>query len=188
MIDLTRVSRALMDYWQDVRGDDLVPARRLIQPAAMKSLLPFVMLLDWQGERKLIYRLAGTEIARGFGMELRGHNLFDFTAEADHAAQERSMAAICDHPCGLVAELVFAGRYAMPQEYQVFHLPLADDDGAHTKMIGVISATQRDYDPHELEGPSRVQGYRAWEFFDIGAGVPDQEEVPDGSDLIIVRS
>jgi hypothetical protein len=66
----------LFSYWLAKKGARIAPAREEIQPDEIVSILPFVALIDLAGpERRLRYRLIGTELDRLFGIGLTGRFL-----------------------------------------------------------------------------------------------------------------
>ncbi len=57
--------RQLYDYWNRLRGDRPFPKRAEIDPAAIKPLLPHLMLTEISYDPfRVRYRLVGTEIVR----------------------------------------------------------------------------------------------------------------------------
>jgi hypothetical protein len=52
----------LEDYWRSVRRGRAMPARRDIEPAGMRRLLPNVFLIDVIDRARFRWRLAGTKI------------------------------------------------------------------------------------------------------------------------------
>ena len=63
----TRSARCatLLKYWNALRGDRAFPARDEIDPAALKSVLPHIMLTGIEYDPfRVFYRLVGTEIVR----------------------------------------------------------------------------------------------------------------------------
>src|SRR5262245_25909006 len=55
----------LLRYWNRVRGDRVFPARADIDPAAIKEILPHILMLTVEYEPfRVRYRLVGTEIVR----------------------------------------------------------------------------------------------------------------------------
>jgi hypothetical protein len=59
------------DYWQALRGDRPMPARRDLDPADIKDLLPQIGIIQVVGNRFLI-RLAGTELVNRIGADNTG--------------------------------------------------------------------------------------------------------------------
>jgi len=68
--------RRLLAYWHAKKGDRPAPTRAEIDPAEIKALLPHVGLVDVERTPlRFRFRLAGTEIAKGYGEELTGRYL-----------------------------------------------------------------------------------------------------------------
>jgi hypothetical protein len=68
-----RCSR-LLQYWNAARGINAFPARSDIDPAALKSLLPHIMMLSAEHDPfRVFYRLVGTEIVRFAKFDFTGH-------------------------------------------------------------------------------------------------------------------
>jgi hypothetical protein len=67
-------TRALYDYWNAIRQSRAAPLRSDLSPRDMKPLLSRTFILQRDTDRCYTYRLAGTELCRFFGRELRGHN------------------------------------------------------------------------------------------------------------------
>jgi len=65
--------RRLLDYWQRIRGDRLMPRRQDVDPTAIWPLLKNVSLSEWHRDPdRLFYRLSGTEVVATLGIELGG--------------------------------------------------------------------------------------------------------------------
>jgi len=63
----TRSARcgALLKYWNDLRRDRAFPSRDDIEPGAIKSVLPHIMMTNIEYDPfRVFYRLVGTEIVR----------------------------------------------------------------------------------------------------------------------------
>jgi hypothetical protein len=68
--------QVLLAYWSRKKGSRIAPARAEINPEEIVGLLPFVMLIDLVGpEKRLRYRLIGTELDRLFGRSMTGQFL-----------------------------------------------------------------------------------------------------------------
>jgi hypothetical protein len=75
--DIDAPLRELYAYWRRVKGDRAFPRRRDFDPAAVKPLLPNIMLLDIVGARRFRYRLVGTAMVAAFGRDLTGSYVGD---------------------------------------------------------------------------------------------------------------
>jgi len=61
----SRRCAALLQHWNRLRGARDMPSRAEIDPAALKSILPHIMMLTVESEPfRVCYRLVGTEIVR----------------------------------------------------------------------------------------------------------------------------
>jgi len=89
---------ALYRYWLSRRGDTL-PTRADIDPAEIKSLLPYVMIVDIHRDPfRIYYRLVGTAVAHFSGVDFTGTFLdelaFDICATTDLVNAYR---VVCDN-------------------------------------------------------------------------------------------
>jgi hypothetical protein len=66
-------------YWHQACAGHAMPRRSDIDPAAIKTLLPHVLIVDKVAERRFRYRLVGTEIVTASGRELTGSFVGDNT-------------------------------------------------------------------------------------------------------------
>jgi PAS domain len=70
---------SLFAYWNQIRDGRLAPSWPEIDPGAIKSCLPFLLVSEVFGEPfDLRYRLAGTEIVAGYGYDPTGITLRGF--------------------------------------------------------------------------------------------------------------
>ena len=134
---------ALLAYWSRKRDGRLMPARRDIDPAEIKPLLPHVMLYNADAASDYSIRLVGQAI-----VEFIGHN---FTGSAATAGMDERAATNMRQILGMVAETgrpVFrAGKtyWWLDRSYRDFEacfLPLSPD-GRTVNIIlaGVIFDT-----------------------------------------------
>jgi hypothetical protein len=57
-------TRSLFDYWQGALQDGLPPTRGEIDPAALKPILPYILLGDIEPDPfRVLFRLVGTAVA-----------------------------------------------------------------------------------------------------------------------------
>jgi hypothetical protein len=62
----------LYRYWDRLRGPRFAPARADIDPIAIPTLLPHILLIDIIAPGRYRYRLVGTEVERNFGKAMTG--------------------------------------------------------------------------------------------------------------------
>lgn len=65
--------RRLLAYWDEIRGDRLMPRRQDIDPTLIWTLLKNISLSEWHSAPdRLFYRIAGTEVVAALGLEIGG--------------------------------------------------------------------------------------------------------------------
>src|SRR5271166_5506422 len=62
----------LIGHWSRIRGSDLVPLKRPIDPSEMRSTLPLITLADVSRPDAPAIRLAGTGLRQRYGKEITG--------------------------------------------------------------------------------------------------------------------
>jgi hypothetical protein len=68
------LTRELYDYWNGRRGDEAMPERSDIDPAAIRRILADSFVLAAEPGQNARFRVAGTKICELFGRELRGED------------------------------------------------------------------------------------------------------------------
>ena len=63
--------RRLYDYWREKKGERAAPRRADIAPEEIVEILPFVFLVEIEGER-LRFRLVGSAVTEEYGGRLSG--------------------------------------------------------------------------------------------------------------------
>jgi hypothetical protein len=136
-----------------------LPTRAQIDPAAMRPLLPYVLIVDLesgaQGALRIRYRLVGTEVARFSGLDFTGAYLdeldFDLCTTDDLTAAYRQIhtarrpglgmafAQLADDQVMdveyLICPLVFAAGGAITQCIALEdYMPSANYDAGQTKL------------------------------------------------------
>ena len=136
--------RQLHAHWEQVRGARLMPARTDIDPAAIKPLLPNIVLADvFHDPMRVRYRLVGTAVAERARFDFTGTWLHevDFGEPKDWIALYeifvREKRPLFDH-----SEIPFEDPMRPPQRYDFCMLPLSADG---TLVTGMLSL--EDYGP-----------------------------------------
>jgi hypothetical protein len=84
---------ALYKYWQSLNGG-AAPARNLLDPAAIKPLLPHIYLVEFKTDPfRVYYRLSGTATDRWNGVPLSGHYLDEFLVADKYDANRHVIQA-----------------------------------------------------------------------------------------------
>lgn len=77
-IDMRPNMRQLFAYWQSLAGG-VAPERHLVDPAAIKPLLPYLMIVEFsEAPFRIRYRLTGTRVDEQTGLNLTGRYLDEF--------------------------------------------------------------------------------------------------------------
>ena len=131
--------RQLHAHWEQVRGRRLMPARGDIDPAALKPLLPNIVIADvFHDPLRACYRLVGTSVVE--------HSRFDFTGKWLHEVdfgEPQDWIALYEiivrekRPLFDRSEIPFEDDVRPPQPYEFCMLPLSADGTTVTGMISV---------------------------------------------------
>jgi len=167
-------------YWQDLRGDSPLPSRSQLNPADIKTLLPFMSVVEHIPERQSAkFRLLGTAVEERFGKNLAGRELPINDESQGSNAMAHMLANVFALPCG--CRVVVEEEYLTTRKGVVesINLPFAGPTGEAKFSISVakqISEYIRDLtEERGLEGQSVFE----YEFMDIGFGVPNKSDLPD---------
>ena len=130
--------RAAYDYWIAKRGGRAMPRRADIDPAEIRDLLSFLMLVAVTGDkREFVYRLVGTGEVAERGNDPTGKSVH----EAHFGSLEEALACY-----GYVARnrapFCYRDPYPAPdgriETDDIIYLPLSDD-GTNVNMVMVYT-------------------------------------------------
>ncbi|MFZ1988862.1 MAG: PAS domain-containing protein, partial [Alphaproteobacteria bacterium] len=110
------------------RTGTLVPSRRAFAPSAVRTLLPYLGLLELQGPDHILVRLVGTAVINRGRVDMTGKNLLDFYPESERDRARRHHLRMLQTPCGST----FLSREEfgpMTTLVEIVNYPLADDAG-----------------------------------------------------------
>jgi hypothetical protein len=143
--------RRLLGHWLDRRGADVAPTRAAIDPTAISPILSSIWMSDYlPAERRFRMRLAGEEINHLYGRAITHCYFEDIIAPSMLAEVMRRYLRVVEEPAVMhcSGHIYLASDRSQVGERIV--LPLADDAGALTHVIGAsIFRT----DPLVFEGP-----------------------------------
>ncbi len=164
--------RPLSEFWEEARGDRLLPNARDLDPAQIANILKDVAILDVIDEMNIQYRLAGTAIAERMGEDPTGNNLIKMTAPETRAAVSKTLHLIVSHPVGAIAtyeNIYNSGKRAVVES---LYLPLQMSAGKSDRIVSVHSRektiTYQDERPQSMVAAKILD----LQWIDLGAGVP----------------
>ena len=132
-----RAHEELFGYWAALRRGARLPARRDIDPAGFKRLLPAVSLTDVRRDPfDFRIRLAGTALYGVYGREITGRSLSEVYASsaADYWRGELSKVAQEGRPSAGVHNLGWRGASHLSILW--LRLPLASDGETVDMILG----------------------------------------------------
>jgi hypothetical protein len=108
---------AFRTYWEGLAGG-AVPERRLLDPAAIASLLPYLLLIEFEDDPfRVRYRLTGTKVDEMTGMNITGRYLDEFI-QGRYREPVRFIQR-CYEKCHTTGEVVIAA-YLWPEDDRNF--------------------------------------------------------------------
>lgn len=159
-------SQTLFAYWNEVRDGRPAPRRFDIEPSRLSTILAETLILERIDFETYRFRLAGTQICRQFGHELRGTDFFTlWDDDDDRVTLEHHLSCITrqfkvgvfsfdalpvrDGPEDL-------GPPLSPVSFEMILLPLVHTRGRVDRCLGAIS---RAYSP-EASTDLELTGHR----------------------------
>ncbi|MEQ1890221.1 MAG: PAS domain-containing protein [Alphaproteobacteria bacterium] len=161
-------------YWFRLAKKGLIPEKSSINPRAMLSLLPSVIMLETDrnpGNYRI--RLFGTGNMQRWGFEATSTNYLDFAAPQQHRIISDNFSRIHAVPCGVVLagdELYTSGRVV---RNEMVLMPVKAAASGYNILLGIISAEADN--GHEYGSDilaSVFYSISALHYINIGAGVP----------------
>ncbi len=133
-------TRALFEYWNTLRGQKNAPDRSQINPSDIKWLLPGMFMLEYKGEGKFPFTLAGTHMCDHYGTELRGLNMCDFWDGQDRVSFAHVLQSVIEECAvgvvGFVAHTNLQGACNM----EMLVMPVKSPARKPPRVMGCISA------------------------------------------------
>jgi len=127
--------RALYDYWQGLHRNGPLPAKRDIDPAAIKPLLPYVIIVEIHRDPfRVRYRLVGTEAVRFAGWDYTGVWLHeaDWGEVTEVMISNYQRVAETGKPMFGADDVLINDKW---KEYEWAILPLSDDGSTVTHCL-----------------------------------------------------
>lgn len=139
------MTRALYEYWSDLRGTRKAPMRLELDPSAIAPLLGNAFVLERRDPLIYNYRLAGTRICSYQDQELRGRSFLDQWKPSDRQTLEILLQATTADAAGAVIGYEAFARPDLSVAFEMVLLPLARDNGTFDRVIGVAAPLSTAY-------------------------------------------
>jgi hypothetical protein len=129
----------LVDYWNAIRGERAMPARRDIDPTMIWSLVPNIHLSEWhENPDRVRYRVAGTELVAAIGREISGHWLTDFHTDPQDVAETLTLyRTAIDRRAPLIGRTLGSMQRLGVESFEWVLCPLSEDGDKVTHFIGL---------------------------------------------------
>lgn len=133
------VSRAIVTYWNELRGMDPAPTRAALKPGSISSLLPDLFILQREKDGTPLFRLAGTRVCSLMGRELRQQSFSALFSEDHQHKLQMLVHGVADRlrPCVLALSPRPDDRN--PVELEMVLLPIIEEDQDLRLILGVVS-------------------------------------------------
>jgi hypothetical protein len=172
--NVSATTQAVFDYWCNIRGGQMTPARADLRPAALLPFLPNLMILEYNNSNDLSFRLAGTECVEILGKEVTGMILFDAFNGGFRATAWNKFEHVRNWPCGLLLRENMISRNQSPIICEMIFLPLRTHNDEITQLIGSIARIDAQ-ESGAFAAVERPTDFAAPQFLDLGAGVPPKD-------------
>ena len=130
--------RTLLAYWEERRGDRLIPALKSIEPDDIRALLPIIYMVDVSLEPlDLAYRLLGSDIVSRSQGDYTGQRLRDLPSQAPPSQIWRLYESAVVHQS---PHVLFVRLIDHPSLHvEMLALPLSCKDHRVDTLLGGIS-------------------------------------------------
>lgn len=132
-------------YWESKRAGRRMPARVDIDPSEIRSLLPYVILLDVAHDPlDFRYRLIGTEIEEHLLVRLSGKWMSEIPHQRPPSRIWSNCRAVIEARAPLRSDTPYVGSRRDFVVSRDVLMPLSDDDSDVTMLFVVIDYLRKD--------------------------------------------
>jgi len=131
--------RRLLQYWQSIRGDRLMPQRQDIDPTLIWQLLKNIMMTEWhRNPDRLFYRISGTEVVAALGIELGGKWVTDLYPDSEDVERTLKLyRRVVEARAPVLGRTDGTHMRLGTASYEWVICPLSDDGELVTHFIGL---------------------------------------------------
>lgn len=157
----------------------MAPRRGDIELSDIARHLHWLSVLEIRSPDEMIFRLVGSAINATRGRELTGTSLRDLSRDEDWPRRSAINVALAAYPCGLSFRVLFGYSIGPPVYSEYVCLPvLADRDDAPRQLFTIRQPVENVTLRLPQLDPVYNQVGDENRFVDLGAGVPDEAELP----------
>jgi len=140
----SNILRNIYQYWMDMKGERIMPARSDLNPADIVPLLPYLVLVDVEQQpRRYKYRLVGTETVKAMGYDVTGKYLDELPRIEKHVKTRSDWLVKEKRPYIFFDKLKWSVRSFL--DYQAIALPLScNGEDVDIFMLGLHYQFPRD--------------------------------------------
>ncbi len=134
-----KTSIEIFTYWEQLRGSADAPLRNLIQPSAVRHILPELFILELSPNDAPRFRLAGTAICSLMGREIRGESFAALWAGSQVEDPVRIATGVMTH---VVPALINATGYSISGRYMAFEMalmPMRSSSDVCDRLLGCLT-------------------------------------------------
>lgn len=133
-----QASRAIFDYWINLKHDGAVPLKTEIDPTALRHLLPHLFMAALDPAGTLAFRLAGTRICDLFGREFRGEAFAGLWQESDHRQPVEIAHNVIQSQQPALLDVIASNGYIL-HAYEMLLLPIRSvETVASDRIFGAL--------------------------------------------------
>jgi hypothetical protein len=138
------LTQELYDYWNGRRGQEAMPERGDIDPAAIRRILADSFVLAAEPGRSPRFRVAGTKVCDLFGRELRGEDFMDLWGQEAAQQMHDFIGLVTGEGIGILAGVTMeAGDGLLSGDglvcpLELLILPLSHQGRGGRRMLGSL--------------------------------------------------
>lgn len=145
-----KASRAIFDYWTNLRGDRAAPLRTEIDPVALRHLLPHLFIVTTDSGGLPVFRLAGTRICDLFDREFRGGAFAEAWLENEYQQPAEIVQNVIHYERPAYLE-VLASNGDLRHAYEMLLLPIRSAEGSGSdRVLGALLPQSQPFPTTEL--------------------------------------
>ncbi|MHB2265516.1 PAS domain-containing protein [Aliihoeflea sp. PC F10.4] len=135
---------AMFRYWNMLRAGRPAPSRAEIDPTAIRKWLPDIFILEFDDDRSVQFRLAGTRLCSIFGKELRHTHFRDLWSFDDRVTVSALVEASLNQQATIVMDVRAGTGDGHEADFELLLLPLHAGPGL-PRTIGLVTTEEQPF-------------------------------------------